>query len=424
MDFPIGYPRKVGFVSDAKINAYVAATHDAWKRGQYTGRLLSRLREMELVKFFGNKVYPDVPWTLSFLDDGHVGPVIADKFQKLCLAGQASHEQNVGGHVGLFEVGVANSVLVFSVMKCLANSDTAAWFRVEKELACSLLSTKLTGVFARDVVMPFPGFYVELPPGLLQLYAEDVGFCDLRTISISEGVSIEPSEYFMKFLRGAYVQPWKATCGRRISVLCMSDPSRYSVHFRDDIIRYFHVPLYDETLSLERISQNIAEGMIKSGVSPDDYNSPMSGKVLGSVVSDKEFGEVISSFVVNLLLYLSSRTSDVVSVKRAVPKRARNKKRNAVPTRKLVDVQLQNDFVVGSRVVIDPRVRQTMQASAAVGGISKAVNVLVRGHWRHVWHGKKTEESPKGEGRRPVWVQPFVRNKATGAVLGHQYEVR
>jgi hypothetical protein len=418
MTLLIGEPRKMKPVTQVMLNRQMHAITEAWNRREYLGRLTTRYRELYIIRSFSNKVYPDIPWFTSLMDSEQSGSVV-EEFAQYC----SRVDIDWTDRANIDEVYMS-AVFAFSAMKCLSKSDSSPWFRLENELAFSLLSTHLRGVKAGDVVFPFPGFYVELPAGLISLFSPDCGLHEMRTICVCEGVFNRPSKdkmarSFSELSEG----DWKATTGRKASIICFGEGNESSLGPRGYSAQGYVLTLHDDSLSLEDLGKGVSDVVERHSMEVSKANDYV-GTVLGSKVVGHELEKTVLSFVVNFLLYLSSKDADILPVDRPVFKVLRKKKKSAMARRKIKALQDLPDFIVGSRVVIDPRVRQTMQSSAAVGGISKAVNVLVRGHWRHVWHGKKTEESPKGEGRRPVWVQPFVRNKATGAVLGHQYEVR
>lgn len=408
----IGAPRKMEPVTPSILNNQVAAIMSRWKQGEYLGRLTSKNRELMVRWFFKNRIFPDLQWWGGFYDVRICGKDLFGCFSELVQS------RAVGSSLYLA------AVITFSVMKCLNKGDTATWFRLKEDLALSLLTTNLKGVKAGDLVMPYSGFYVEFPKGLISFYHEDSGFHEMRTMCICEGFIPSPDDFEVLEFSEANRSGLIDIAGRRIVAICYCEPNATSKTPVDDAVFYYVLPVHDDNKSLEEIGGRVDEVLAGVDIPSHVVGGVTAGTFLGAKLDAEQMQQVVSSLVVNFLLYVSSKDADIIPASTPLVNFFRKKKKTSKVKKKIATLKALPDFEVGSHVVIQPGLREALRNSNASASKSKAVNVLVRGHWRHAWYGKKTEESPKGEGRHWVWVQPFVRNKATGAVLGHQYEVR
>jgi hypothetical protein len=133
---------------------------------------------------------------------------------------------------------------------------------------------------------------------------------------------------------------------------------------------------------------------------------------------------VLGSFVVIFVLYGGIPYADGVQVHAERLKTLRKGKRTHLVKEQIA--RLQNDpvWVVGSRLKIDPRIRDAVRDAGTAKGRTVALNVLVRGYWRRQWTGKKTPENPKGQSWYMVHIEPVIRNyDPAKKVRAHEYEM-
>lgn len=116
-------------------------------------RLYALVREKYLLRQVDNVVVTNLPWFVYFMDKDFP---LYEKFRSFV------DEENAGG-----TKMSRRAHEFFAIMKTLQVSDSSPWFVVHPNLMTSLLFTRLRGVMPCDVNLPFPGFYVEIPPGFI-----------------------------------------------------------------------------------------------------------------------------------------------------------------------------------------------------------------------------------------------------------------
>jgi hypothetical protein len=382
------------------------ATWELWKRGGEVHRAVAALRSATTVAMYDHKVPTDLQWISDFFNEA--SPLF-EPFVNINIGSMGP-----GNHVTL------NAALAYSILKCLEVSDTPSWFEIKDDFAHALLATKLKGVKAGDVKLPLPGFYIELPPGLMTLLNNLTGEHVVRAISVCEGVT--SPDAIQEGALTYFEFPEKVAYGRRLLIMVYCDPNENSDNPEDDNLLYFSLPLYDDEMTIEDMLEHDRE------VAGSDWrDEKVGGTFAGVPRTNLQIRNVLQSFVVNFLIYLSSPEADVTH-KHAdrIRQLRKGKKRKSTRARQAVErLKAQPSWVVGSRVVVDPDVRESVRHAGTSRGPQKAVNVQVMGFWRRQWRGKKTPEKPKGQEWYWKWIKPFVRNKVEGQpVLGHEYKVK
>lgn len=388
--------RYVPRISDAEFKRLNSAIFARWTRGESVYRLMNALRTQAFLRVFDERV-PDVDelsWIGDFLDPRFV---LYDNFKMLNVLSQ-----------GMDSSTMLNAALAFSVSRALAKSDTPAWFELREDLAYSLFGTQLTGVRPGDVKMPFPGFYISIPAGFLTLYNEHTGEHEVRAVAVSEGYTHE------KDYHPAY------NCGRRLLLVMHCEPNEHSVDPEDDHIFYFSVPLFDETKSVEEMVASDEEVLIEAGLGGAG-RKPL-GTIMGAVYDNNSIRRLLRSFVINFLLYINAPAADIEHANEGRIRKLRKGKKTRRVKAQIERLEKEPVWVVGSRVVVSPEVKAAVREIGVRGPRKAVANVLVRGHWRRQWKGRKTPESPKGTSWYFCWIEPTVRNyDPTKKVKAHEY---
>ncbi len=379
---------------------------DMWKRGQPVYRAVTALRTATTVAMLDHRVPTELQWISDFFNEDSW---LFEPFLHINVGSAGP-----GNHATL------NAALCFSILKALQVGDTPSWFEIKDDLAHALLATKLRGVKAEDVKLPLPGFYIELPPGLMTLLNNLTGEHEVRAIAVSEGVTA-PDAINERALT-YFDFPENVAYGRRLLIMVYCEPNENSANPEDDNLLYFSLPLHDENMTIEEMLEHD-----RQVAGPDWRDEKVGGTFAGVPRTNLEIRNVLRSFVVNFLLYISSPEADVEHKHAGRIRQLRKGKgRKSTRVRQAVArLRAEPFWVVGSRVVVDPSVRESVRHAGTSRGTQKAVNVQVMGFWRKQWRGKKTPDKPKGQEWYWKWIEPFVRNRVEGApVLGHEYKVK
>jgi len=376
------------------------ATWRAWKRGEPVFRQVAAIRHKATMLMFEGKVCTNLQWISDFFN------VDSPLFE---FFGRVNHWS-----AGEDNTVTLNAAMTFGTMQAHKISDEPAWFELKEDLAYSLLGTRLTGVRPSDVRLPLPGFYIELPPGLMTLHNNLTGRHEVRCVCVCEGF---PHKYDK--------EPFLPTAddvgyGRRLLIIAYCEPNENSVTPEDDNILYFSLPLFDETKTIEELIE------YDHAVTGDDWrDDKVGGSFAGVDRTNLQLRNLLRSFVVNFLLYLSAPESDVTHKHANRIRQLRKGKKTRRVREQIKRLQDKPFWVVGSRVVVDPAVKAAVQHAGTKRGPQKAVNVLVMGHWRKQWFGPKTEEHPKGADWYLKEIKPYVRNKVEGQpIFAHEYKVK
>lgn len=389
---PIPTPRDLVLLGNAALNT--------WQRGEPVFRLVAALRHKATLMMFEGKVCTNLQWISDFFDPE--SPLFAP-------FARVNHVSS-----GVDNTVALNAAMTFGTMQAHKISDEPAWFELREDLAYSLLGTRLTGVRPSDVRLPLPGFYIELPPGLMTLQNNLTGRHEVRCVCVCEGfphqdtdVPLPPSANDVGY-------------GRRLLVIVYCEPNEHSVTPEDDNILYFSLPLFEETKTIEELID------YDHSVTGHDWrDDAIGGAFAGVDRTNLQLRNLLRSFVVNFLLYLSAPESDIRhkhADRMATLRRGKKTRRVREQIRRL---QAKPLWVVGSRVVVDPAVKAAVQHAGTKRGSQRAVNVLVMGYWRRQWVGPKTEANPKGSDWYMREIKPYVRNKIEGKpIFAHEYKVR
>lgn len=383
-----------------ELSALADATLRAWKRGEPVYRMVAAVRHKATIAMFEGRICTNLQWISDFFDP--TSPLFE-------MFGRVDHWSN-----GPDNTVALNAAMTFGTMKAHQLSDEPAWFELREDLAYSLLGTRLTGVRPSDVRLPLPGFYIELPTGLMTLYNNLTGEHEVRAVCVCEGSPRRNANVPIP------ATPVDVGYGRRLLVIAYCEPNANSVSPEDDNILYFSLPLFDDEKTIEELIEHDQQA---SG--HDWRDEKMGGTFAGVKRSNLQLRNLLRSFVVNFLLYLSAPESDVTHKHADRIRQLRKGKRTRRVREQIKRLQDKPFWVVGSRVVVDPAMKEAVRHAGTRRGAQKAVNVLVMGHWRRQWFGPKTEEHPKGSGWYLKEIKPYVRNKVEGQpIFAHEYKVQ
>jgi len=413
---PIGTPsgdrrtfRQTADPVGKELKRHAEATWNTWKRGEPVFRLVTALRTMVTLAMFEGKVPTDLQWISDFFDPE------AWFYEPFLGVNQINAGEDNSASL--------NATLAFTAMQALQVSDTPAWFELRDGLAHSLLATRLTGVRPSDVKMPLPGFYIELPPDLMYLTNNLTGRHEVRALCVAEGCPTKAASDIVASFPiddSPFRESEDVGYGRRLLIVVFCEPNENSITPEDDNILYFSLPLYDD----ERTVGELIE--YDHTVTGDDWrDDKIGGAFAGVGRTNLQLRNLLRSFVVNFLLYLNAPESDICHKHADHVSKLRKGKTTRRVREQIKRLRRKPFWVVGSRVVVDPSIREAVRHAGTKRGPQKAVNVLVMGYWRKQWSGPKSEECPKGTKCRPKEIKPYVRNKVEGSpVFAHEYKVK
>lgn len=265
---------------------------------------------------------------------------------------------------------------------------TPSVFELRQGLAEKLILTDADSVKPSDVRPPLPGFYVQMPPGALEMWNAQTGWHKVSFVGVAEGVSHEgPRE------------------GRILASIFWGEPNERSTSPTDDNAQVSFLSLPDDyDGSIEQYESSIRD---------DAPNGPRVPFVRweGSEFSFEDGHRLLRKFVVNFCLYLSSPNPDIQptgsrQVWREVVEKAESARAAGPHARRQV--------TIGKNFSLWDVGRQVRQLERAM---SKD-DILVRGHFRPQAHG------PRWSLRKIIWVEPFVRRPTGADVEGHEYAVK
>jgi hypothetical protein len=371
---------------------------------------MTELRVLAVAKFHGNRVATDLRWLTDFMDDSD------ELFEAFRDALQITFEAVLSGVIAPDGTPSSNiflqAALNFTAMKALEMSDRPCWYTMSEGLVYGLLGTQLREVYPDDVRMPFPGFFVEIPSGVMTIKNDSTGEHEVRALSVCEGTPT------FKDIPETYKE------GRRLLVVAYCEPNERSTDAGDDNILYMNIPLYDDSRSIETLIAEDREIAVPGG---EWFDGEDGGKFVGQQKTFGEIRQLIRSFVINFLLYLRSPEADVQHANASRITSLRKEKKGAKKHRGQIErLQKEPSWIVGSKIVLNPELRSVVRESLSRRkGKSLTFKVLVSGFWRRQWYGKKSPEHPKGTEQRLKFIEPFVRGgNLPGAVMGHEYEVK
>lgn len=259
-------------------------------------------------------------------------------------------------------------------------------FDLRNNLAEKLLLTDVDQIRPADVQPPFPGFYVQMPPGALEMFNAQTGWHKTTFVGIAEAVFTNES----------------GRRGRGLASIFWSEPNENSAAPEDDNAQVSFVSLpmdYDGTIEQyeSTIEYDGTEGTRQQFV-----------KWQGRPLGFEEGHKLLRRFMVNFCLYLSSPNPDIqpTSGKQSW-KDVSEQVGEARAQRSKRPVTVGKNFSMWD---VGRNVHRLVRLTAT--------DILVRGHWRRQAHGAGRAL------RKVIWIEPFVRRPTEGAeATGHDYAV-
>jgi hypothetical protein len=394
-----------------EIEKAFAAAYSRWLQGKPTFREMARIRRMTAIKEVEGQI-SSINWFDDMLRPGHEA---YEPFTRAWAKTQEVTFAHLGKRMSESDLWL-HAVMQFGAMKCLEISDSPSWFSISEGLALRLLTTEITNVHATDVRVPFSGFLIEMPPGLLFWDNEVSGRHEVRAVCVAEGFAEADSPTVKADI--------KAHPGRRLLVTVFCEARRDGGGPSDDNVAYFTIPLFSEDLTVTDMIAADQERV--RDVTPPAWlakEEDIAGQFGGIELTHWQLRDLFRQFVINTLLYINSPNADLVH-KHAekvakLKKKAKTKKLRKVEKARITRMEGERHWLVGSRVKIDPTLKRAVLDGVKGKGSQLRFKSLVRGHWRNQAYG------PGRTLRRLIWIEPHVRGgDLEGEVLGHQYDIQ
>lgn len=398
--------RRVPTATPQQLKALYQASMRAWQEKRPVFRIIAAMRTNACLALWHERVPTNLHWVSDFLDPD--GP-LAEPFLEMCSYSAGLRDSSMA----------LNAALAYGTMQCLQVSDVPPWFALSDALAHTLMATHLRGVYPRDVRTPFPGFYIELPPGMLTLRNHYTDEHEVRAICVCEG-NPQPLSARNAAIPMLVDIAAQVGYGRRLLIVAFCEPNHNSVSPEDDNILFFSLPLDDDTQTVEAL-------LIRDYdlVGTHEHDDQIGGSLAGMPRTNIDLRNLLRGFVINFLLYLGSPHADREHAHAARISALRKEKRTRRVRDQIARLSAEPLWVVGSRLKIDPRITAAVRDAGTAQGRAVALNVLVRGYWRRQWTGKKTPENPKGSDWHMVHIPPTVRNYDPATkVRAHEYQVK
>lgn len=363
-----------------ELNKAKKAIQHAVRTGLPLHRLSADMRFL-LVKSLG---FTSMSWLTDCFDSNHPSYKVAHG-----IAGFDGDD---------YDLSYSLAHMIFEQNRIAEDSASPTWFSVSSGLALRLMTTELDGITALSLKLPFRGFYVELPPNVVSHELDGIDR-DLRSVFVTDGTTIDGRIY------GGEV------AGRRLVVTCNHCWTVGDFFACRDL--WADVLLHDD-------SKCVSEAM---GVS--EYIDHVPGTIFGVRAGADAMCRAIQRLAVNLILYLQLPTADVQLENLEEIERLRSAKIPSSPSlrkahkERLRRAESARVWNVGSKIVVDKRLREAVAAGNVLANGCIRAPSLVRGHWRNQAHG------PGHSLRRLTWIEPHVRGVDIGTVLGgNDYDVR
>jgi len=266
-------------------------------------------------------------------------------------------------------------------------------FDLREGLADKLILTDADDIKPRDIQPPLPGFYVQMPPGALEMWNVDTGWHKVSFVGIGEGRA-----------------RFGVRAGRVLMSIFWGEPNERSKAPTDDNAQVSFLSLPEEYEgSVEEYEASLAEGEDEGVIVGRGTTKRPFVRWQGTEFSYEDGHRVLRKFVMNFCLYLSSPNPDIQPTGskqswREVVEKAESA-RQAGPHAK-------RQVTIGKNFAIWDVGRNVRHLHAMT-----ATDILVRGHWRRQPHG------PRWSLRKVIWVEPHIRLATGGETEGHEYAV-
>jgi hypothetical protein len=266
-------------------------------------------------------------------------------------------------------------------------------FDLREGLAERLVATSHVGVLPRDVRLPFPGVYVQMPPGSLQLWNQKTGWHSASLVGLSESDVIEGPRR-----------------GRCLVSVFWCEPNEVSTGPGDDNAQVVFTSLHDDWEG----SVDALEAKVIADAGPDGievYTGPMV-KWQGVEYRGAAGHSLLRSFLVNFCLYLSSPNPDVLPTSRGRSwSETMDALEEAAERSERTKTQVRPRISTGKNFSLWDVGRNATRLRAT------GTDIAVHGFWRRQPCG------PRWSRRKLIWIEPYIR-QATGAEpAGHDYQV-
>jgi hypothetical protein len=406
--------REIQRVDDTELAKTVNECDTAWRKGEWYNRKLMQIRYAAILGYHGWKVPTDMGWFHEVYHDPRTRDGATKHFHAILDAPEFGGSPDI------------HAALTWIVFQTLRFSDSPSWYNVLDDLMYVLLTTELGGVYPEDVRMPFPGFFIEIPPGFIEANNAMTGLHTIRSISVCEGNhTVEHEDGSL--LPGS---------GRRLLITLWGEARQDSHSCADDHIYYLTLPLYDDGRSIKRlVEQDRMDLWQYDATTAERWKNRTFGRILGQKTTFTEANEVIRQFVVNFLLYITHHPGDVVHANqervaqlrgpvRKIRGKAKRPKLSQSKRSLIQKLLAEPSWTVGSRINLDTRFKHAVRKhGVARKGRKLLLKTKVCGHWKRQVCGKRL---PNGDfsDRKLIFVEPYVKpGQSDNPVFGHDYHV-
>lgn len=340
----------------------------------------------------GRKIPTDLRWPTDLVhSEEHpvadvLRPVLETSARHLIETGVYQRSQDI------VDALMDETPLVYVTLKSMAFSDDLNWFVPSEDLVWSLLATDLVGLLARDVVLPLPVLFIEVPPGIFWSRSRR-GLHEVRAIAVTDG--------HVDLVDQGIVQ------GRRLMISLIREPLPTDTAMDDVSSLTFSVPLHDDSAQLADLVE-LEDEFASRHLHGARHSDDLWGRVGGVDRRRVEFRDSVVSFILGVLMYLTTPTA-TKRPRHAGERKTKGKRKDAATA-----VMRNKEWLIGTEVKVSSEVREAVSHGTRTAHV---VKTLVRGFFRRQHHG------PRHSLVKIVWIAPHVRNFGLpGPIQGHTYK--
>lgn len=248
---------------------------------------------------------------------------------------------------------------------------------VTRQLAQQLSDTSLN-VNCRFLKSPFKEIFIQIEKGLFQIL-------DLQTL---KEVDVE----------GIYVYLHENGVHREIRIMAASLLKSNEQYPFNDSIFYFRFHMDEGDKIMDKVNEYINDPAIWN-----DINIKKTGGTI-----NKQYISILSNFVFNTLLYITSKDADIQNMLPFKPTGLKKRKKQKKEQKKIDRLSSLPYILVGGNI------KQCYEQVTSISKWKLKSRVYVEGYWRIQWYGSIKDDTRHAQ---TIWIAPYHKGPELAEVI-------